>query len=98
MKELYITKLINGIDYYQFSASEQKEITNAILPVVIKNSDDKIVDRAMTYYEARKKIKKRNEALILLGRTPKQYSILGRNKPSELKYLNHSYEITTMGK
>ena len=68
---------------YKLSEQEQKEIRKAFFPVKTINNNNKVVDLNINKQQAIERIKKRNEALVLLGYEPKKYRIVSHNKMSE---------------
>ena len=81
MCQSFMESLYTGQIY--ISPEEAKEQRDAIYPVRIVNQQNKIVDYCFTQLEAKEKIKKRNEALFILGHTPKKYNIITKNQKSE---------------
>lgn len=74
MCQSFMKSLHTGQIY--ISPEKAKEQRDAIYPVRIINSQNKIVDYCFTQLEAKLKIQKRNDALFLLGHTPKKYNII----------------------
>lgn len=68
-----------------FSQAEMISQKLAIYPVHVINSKNKIVDFCITRAEAMSRIKKRNQALVLLGREPQKYRIVSKNMKSEIE-------------
>lgn len=74
MCQSFMESLYNGQIY--ISTEEAKEQREAIFPVVIVDSKNKIVDYCLNKEQAIENIKKRNNAIILIGRLPKKYKII----------------------
>jgi hypothetical protein len=94
----FMESLFTGFTF--ISESEAIEQRNAIFPVRILNQNGDIVDLCITRMEAKKKIERRNEALILLGFEPKKYEIVSNNRISEfdgrksnIKYSESKYSF-----
>lgn len=73
--------LFTGFTFFpDYKITEQR---NTIFPVRILNEKGDIVDLCITQIEAKKKIERRKQALILLGFEPKNYEVVSNNKISE---------------
>jgi len=74
MCEDYVKSLYTG-DIY-ISPKTAKEQRDSILPVRVINEHNRIVNYCQNRIDAKQQIEKRNNALILLGRCPKEYRII----------------------
>lgn len=77
-KSKRVNSMLESLTEQTFFISEEyaRELRNSIVPVKILNSEGKIVDRAFNKHNAKIQIKKRVEAIILLGHQPKKYEIV----------------------
>lgn len=84
----FIQSLFTGETF--FTKEVEKEQRDAICPVRVINEHNRIVEFCQTNQEAQNKIKKRNNALKLLGRCPKDYRIITKSNKGEFNNGKHN--------